>query len=156
MKPDYILIVGQGRSGTNWLLDLLDLSSETHCRNEGDQLATSPLAQLPSPKVRKPLGDRFGQQWGERFGEVEAMTVDESELWYWCYASETIHSVGEGRSNYVRVIYEDLSTDSLEITKHLYQKCHLPWTKEIEAEVAKSASRANKIATAWYKKLEPE
>lgn len=42
-RPDYALIVGQGRSGTNWLLQLLDLSRETFCRNEPYGASTSPF-----------------------------------------------------------------------------------------------------------------
>jgi len=30
----FILILGQGRPGTNWLFDLLEVSPYTHCRNE--------------------------------------------------------------------------------------------------------------------------
>ena len=300
MESKYILIVGQGRSGTNWLLDLLDLSPNTHCRNEPDELKNSRLAQLPSPTVRHPLDDSFpsewdqavasaslsmgdrdrigsrrkshiyepvrrlggglvlgkrrvrqflspvfpglGQpewlipwwfappdvlkqaltvlkinmapawadwvlrnrptvlvihivrhpggflnsmsrrywadqditvvkqnnrerlrqivkhepEWAERFGDIDAMSVEESELWYWRYASETIHTTGEGRPNYVQLVYEDLVANPIEVAKHVYEKCHLPWTKEIEAEIAKSASSSTAIATAWYKKLEPE
>ncbi len=43
---DHALLVGQGRSGTNFLLALLDRSPRTHCRNEPDQLAGSALAAL--------------------------------------------------------------------------------------------------------------
>lgn len=297
---NYILIVGQGRSGTNWLLDLLDLSPHTHCRNEPDELNNSRLAQLPSPVVRHPLEDSFpsewdqavasaslsmgdrdriatrrkshvyepvrrlgggvvfgkrrvrqflspvfprlGQpewavpgwfahpdalkqaltvlkinmapawadwvlrhrptvlvihivrhpggflnsmsrrywadqditvvkqnnrerlreivkhepEWAERFGDIDAMSVEESELWYWRYASETIHTTGEGRANYVQLVYEDLVANPIDVAKHVYDQCHLSWTKDIEAEIAKSASSSNAIATAWYKKLEPE
>jgi hypothetical protein len=42
----YALLVGQGRSGTNYLLGLLDQSPATHCRNEPDQLDRSALARL--------------------------------------------------------------------------------------------------------------
>lgn len=47
----YAIIVGMGRSGTNWLLELLNLSSQTYCRNE-------PYACLESP-LRKLEHDRF-------------------------------------------------------------------------------------------------
>jgi hypothetical protein len=43
---DYALILGQGRSGTNWLLTLLNQSSLTHCRNEPDELPDSSLRRL--------------------------------------------------------------------------------------------------------------
>ncbi|MEQ9237507.1 sulfotransferase [Coleofasciculus sp. E2-BRE-01] len=296
---NHILIVGQGRSGTNWLLDLLDISPKTYCRNEPNELPTSPLAQLPLAVVRHPLGDDFGQQWdkavasvsvrmgerdrigaypkfylnesmrglgsfvlskrrlsqlispvmpslrqpdwpvprwfadidglrqaltvlkftmvpawaewvlinrpnvlvihivrhpggflnsminrywseqditvvkknnqerlkqitksephwAERFGDIEAMSVEESELWYWGYATKTIHSVGEGLPNYMQLIYEDLAANTVTVTKRLYEKCHLPWTKDIEAEIAKSASRSKEIAKAWYEKFDQE
>lgn len=41
-----VLLIGQGRSGTNFLLSLLDQSAATHCRNEPDQLDGSALARL--------------------------------------------------------------------------------------------------------------
>jgi len=46
--PDlrHALLIGQGRSGTNFLLGLLDQSTATHCRNEPDQLDGSALARL--------------------------------------------------------------------------------------------------------------
>ena len=40
------LLIGQGRSGTNYLLGVLDQSKATHCRNEPDQLDSSALARL--------------------------------------------------------------------------------------------------------------
>ncbi len=42
----YAIIVGMGRSGTNWLLELLNLSSKTYCRNEPYASAESPLRKL--------------------------------------------------------------------------------------------------------------
>ena len=43
---DYALLLGQGRSGTNFLLALFNQSARTHCRNEPDQLDGSTLAAL--------------------------------------------------------------------------------------------------------------
>ena len=42
----HALLIGQGRSGTNYLLSLLDQSPATHCRNEPDQLDRSSFASL--------------------------------------------------------------------------------------------------------------
>ena len=42
----YALIHGQGRSGTNFLMGLLNQSPVTHCRNEPDQLLDSALGRL--------------------------------------------------------------------------------------------------------------
>ncbi len=46
MRASYGLIVGQGRSGTNWLLELFDQSPETFCRNEPYGPKESPLLAL--------------------------------------------------------------------------------------------------------------
>lgn len=45
-RIDYALLIGQGRSGTNWLLQLFDQSARTHCRNEPDQGEGSALRGL--------------------------------------------------------------------------------------------------------------
>jgi len=45
-RPDYALIVGHGRSGTNWLLELFDLSAETFCRNEPDRSSGTPFDEI--------------------------------------------------------------------------------------------------------------
>jgi len=42
----YSLILGQGRSGTRYLLRLFDKSTDTHCRNEADQIPGSAFARL--------------------------------------------------------------------------------------------------------------
>lgn len=42
----YILIAGQGRSGTNWLLNILDLCENTWCRNEPNRLVGSALSSI--------------------------------------------------------------------------------------------------------------
>lgn len=62
---DYVLIVGHGRSGTNWLLDLFDLSPRTHCRNEPYGIDSSPFAQLPSRHFRKQEQPELETMWDE-------------------------------------------------------------------------------------------
>lgn len=44
-----VLLVGQGRSGSNWLLGVIDQSPFTHCRNDANAVAESPFARLPDP-----------------------------------------------------------------------------------------------------------
>ena len=71
-----------------------------------------------------------------RVGEIDAMSVEESELWYWRYATETIHTTDDGRPNYIQLVYEDLVAHPIDVAKHLDEKCHLSWTKVIEAEIS--------------------
>ena len=59
---NYAIITGQGRSGTNWLLELLDQSPRTFCRNEPYGPAGSPMAELPDRLiVRNDFADLAGQ-----------------------------------------------------------------------------------------------
>lgn len=46
LMHDPILISSQGRSGSTWLLDILDASSETHCRNEPYRMKAFTLKDL--------------------------------------------------------------------------------------------------------------
>src|SRR5262249_7473253 len=67
MNPEgYVLIAGCGRSGTNWLLDILNQSRQTHCRNEPNQCAGSALAALPRGFAPCPLLDaELERGWDE-------------------------------------------------------------------------------------------
>jgi hypothetical protein len=44
----YSIITGTGRSGTSWLLDIFDVSPQTHCRNEPHGLPGTELNRFPS------------------------------------------------------------------------------------------------------------
>ncbi len=62
----YALIAGQGRSGTNWLLDILNQSPKTHCRNEPNECAGSALSELTSGAVPSPeLEAELESKWDE-------------------------------------------------------------------------------------------
>ena len=60
---DYALLVGQGRSGTNFLLGLLDASASTHCRNEPDQLHHSAMGRLRPYRFFADDGPELGPLW---------------------------------------------------------------------------------------------
>lgn len=73
----YAIITGTGRSGTNWLLDTLDTSPETHCRNEPHGLVGTALNRFPlvwtEPHVDRPgyyrdHWDQVAHQTARRFG----------------------------------------------------------------------------------------
>ncbi|MGB3614339.1 MAG: sulfotransferase [Elainellaceae cyanobacterium] len=293
------LVIGQGRSGTNWLLDLLDLSHRTHCRNEPDELVGSPFSTLSSPTIQQPYSETFsknweqaiataamqmgyrdriaanpkahlrsqvsrlggayllrgqrrrqiasivspslaGEQWtapdwmidrqqleqaypifklnqapgwaawvlnhrprsrvihimrhpggflnswrnryvtaqatdqirqansdrlkkiaaasphwARRMGDIDAMCIDESELWYWCYANEVVYRAGQGQSNYHLIIYEDLVRSPADQMRQVYSTCGLPWTSAIESRITSSAAASASIAMAWKHQIAP-
>lgn len=62
---DYALLVGQGRSGTNWLLQLLDQSARTHCRNEPDQAEGSALRGISPFRFFVDDEEALGALWDE-------------------------------------------------------------------------------------------
>jgi hypothetical protein len=298
----YILIAGQGRSGTNWLLEILDQSRQTHCRNEPNECAGSALAALPtglgcrpglgaelesawdaaiarasrsfgerdhtipaakdhfsrlaqrtglvrlarSKRLRKGLNSvrrtRLAEEWpipswvrsrrgwdqrvpvlkltvvpgwivwalenrpearvlhivrhpggflnsyikrwlsyqadqeevaranrnvlvqivahepewAERFGDIAAMSLLESELWYWVYCAETIHRAGEGNPRYQLVNYLDLARDPVEVSRALYRGCGLDWDNAIEQAIRRSSQESESIASAWRRALDAE
>lgn len=299
---EYALIVGEGRSGTNWLLDLFDASPQTHCRNEPNIIPdTSPMAKLPLPFVPTPavdavlerdwddavrwtithmgwrdpkivnpknhlyelgrklgisrtinqrprtilgkfipslrggewmlpwwvgsrqrlarakhviklvqipawatwvLGHRPGcrmihivrhpggflnswrtrflprlplevtlksnhnrlkdiraqfPEWGEKFGDIEAMSVVESELWYWRYASETIYAAGKDRpANYRLVLYEQVAADPAGVARQIYEFAGVDWDDSIEQRIRAVSSKAEALAVAWRSKMSPD
>jgi hypothetical protein len=297
-RHDYALIVGQGRSGTNWLLELLDLSPETFCRNEPYGAVESPLNRLTThrwvvradqreleaqwddaihwtrthmgdrdpavrvrknhlyqagrwlgayrcvrgPRLRAVLGSVLpslrGQEWeipwwlgsraslarslpilklvappgwatfvlrrrpaipvlhivrhpggflnswsnryltsrdpeavlranlarlrdvvaadpswGKRFGDIEAMNAEESELWYWHYANEVVFRAGSSVPGYRRIIYEELVQDPVRVMRRLYELCGLTWANSIESAVRRTASTSD-LAYGWRKRLD--
>ncbi|MFK7962002.1 MAG: sulfotransferase [Phycisphaerales bacterium] len=276
-RDDLIVVAGQGRSGTNWLLDLFDAHAGTRCRSEVDELPGSALSELPSPlfrasaadltedawwsavnhamrhegtrdhapvapkswspggvrglglgeftRRRRPrrllrmampmlreaewpvpamlagsIGDarpvlKFVQTpgwidwllrtqpavnivhivrdpaafldswqrryvarnrppavldanrarlhrlaaleptWAERMGDPEAMGLEESELWYWRYATELSHAASAGRDRYELVSYEAIVADPVAVTRSLYAATGLEWAADIETRV---------------------
>lgn len=300
-RPRYAMIVGHGRSGTNWLLDLLEFSPLTHCRNEPNELEDAPpwsllpepwiadtdaaamadhwprvvehaathvgcrdhLLQRPKdhlqplawrlgldrvmkgarlrpitalfiPRLRRPHWrvpawhsdprklsramlvlkvnsvpgwvrwvlahepdaavihilrhpggylnswanrwlrpndaaevhrlnlDRLGRiewadpAWGRRWGRIDAMDVQESELWFWRYANEAIFAGGQGRPGYRTILYEQLVDRPLDMARSLYELCRLPWGPGIEEAVLQTTGESEQIASAWRSRLKPE
>lgn len=62
-SPRYALIVGNGRSGTNWLLTMLNASDLTHCRNEPQHISSSPFHSLPAPAAIAAADPEMALRW---------------------------------------------------------------------------------------------
>ena len=82
MRADYALIVGGGRSGTNWLLELFDQSPETFCRNEPYGAPESPLNELAD--------DRF---WVRHDQSALDSRWDEVIAWTSTHMGERDHAI---------------------------------------------------------------
>lgn len=79
MAERYALIIGNGRSGTNWLLTMLDASRLTHCRNEPQDIATSPYHKLPEPPFIDSTSAAMDRRWDE-FATWTAQRMGERDL----------------------------------------------------------------------------
>ena len=61
--PRYALIVGHGRSGSNWVLSMLHASEQVHARNEPHLLGGSPYAALPDVERLNEDGRTMAEAW---------------------------------------------------------------------------------------------
>lgn len=101
-------------------------------------------------------------EWADRFGDIDAMSIAESETWFWRYVTESIHQAGKGLSHYKLVIYEDLALRPLAVARQVYDFCGLPFTEEVEAIIlqgmgesvwGKIQGTSATVAQAWRSKL---
>ena len=82
-RQPYAIVTGQGRSGTNMLLDMLDLSSSTFCRNEPNEIVTSPFVQLEDHRaVHRADSQALSLRW------------DEAVDWTLAHMGERDHPIG--------------------------------------------------------------
>lgn len=65
MAQNYGLVLGQGRSGTNWVVDNLDISPRTFCRNEPDLCAGSAFSHLPEPWRIRAASRQLASLWDQ-------------------------------------------------------------------------------------------
>lgn len=61
----YAIITGNGRSGTHWLMNMLDASPFTHCRSEPYGIRSSPFNQLPQIWVSGAAAPEIERQWDD-------------------------------------------------------------------------------------------
>lgn len=90
MARGYALIVGQGRSGTNWLLEMIDLSPETFCRNEPYGCAGSEMSELIDLRDAELEPSTFGPAWDRavaaslaRIGERDHRALVHKRYLWW-------------------------------------------------------------------------
>jgi LPS sulfotransferase NodH len=64
-ETGYAIITGNGRSGTNWLENILDASPLTHCRSEPYGIPSSPFNKLPQIWQSGAESRDMERQWDE-------------------------------------------------------------------------------------------
>ena len=74
----YGLVIGQGRSGTNWMVDTLDASPHTFCRNEPNEGSQSAMHELPNHWLIGAGADELADRWDE-VARLTATTMGERD-----------------------------------------------------------------------------
>ena len=95
MSDRYGMIIGTGRCGTNWLTDMFNYSTVTHCRYEPDGILSSPLQSLPNKWFTAACSDVLEARWDEairhtchRIGRVDRPVVGQ-KVYFHRLASRT-------------------------------------------------------------------
>ncbi len=104
-------------------------------------------------------------QWANRIGDIDALSLKEAVLWFWCLNNEMIYREGKEKPNYRLLIYEDMVANSQENCRKIYDFCRLPWNHTVEQQIAHGLGQSvwgnlkaspTEVAQAWHKQLEPE
>jgi hypothetical protein len=92
-------------------------------------------------------------EWNDTWGDIDALGLEESELWFWRYASEVVDAAGEGCEHYHRIIFRELAEDPIPGARQIFKFAGVPWTDDVERRVAELTKHSLQIATDWEKKL---
>jgi hypothetical protein len=116
-------------------------------------------SELDTAKVVQDNRDRLARVaasdpvWADQFGDLEALSAVEAELWYWRYAGETIHQAGEGNPRYHLVAYEELTRNPVGLSRALFRACGLDWDEAVEQAIERISEGSQAIAAAWREQL---
>lgn len=94
-------------------------------------------------------------EWAARFGDIDALPLVETELWFWRWCNESLAAQGEGREGYRRVIFEELTSDPVAVVRDVFGFLELPVEPELEALVREKSRSSKSIASAWKRDLDP-
>lgn len=91
--------------------------------------------------------------WARRLGDIQRMSIDELELWYWRYVNEIIWEGGQQAGNYHQLIYEELVVDTVALMRQMFERCSLRWSESVGQRIAALSSNSVSIATKWRNSL---
>lgn len=92
-------------------------------------------------------------RWASMVGDIDQMSVDESELWYWRYAAEKVDGCGSSRHQYMLVIFEDLVEETGTIVERLYSFLGLELGPESFKGILSTTRHSKSISQAWTRSL---
>ena len=87
--------------------------------------------------------------WSGRFRDVETMSVEESEMWFWAYATRVTHEAGEGQPGYELVLDERIALNPIEVASQLLPACGLAFNTQIETVLSRKAPGWRACTAGW-------
>ncbi len=96
---------------------------------------------------------RHDTEWGERFGDIDAMSVCESEMWFWRYSTELVHLAGRGSPRYHLVLFEDMADHPDGVAEAVYSFCGLDYGDDVRRRVQESGASSRDIASSWRESM---
>lgn len=158
-----IIKVNQAPGWACWLLENRRRAAVLHIvRHPGGMLNSWKKRYLNKnvrEKVEADNRDRLNKiarltpVWRERFGDIDNMSVEESELWFWCYSTETVHTAGQFNERYRLILFDDLARNPDEGVRGVYEFCGLDYTPDIRDQVMALSENSEAIASSWKKTL---
>lgn len=125
----------------SWSLRWLQLSDREDVRKKN----VHRLAQIGSAD----------SAWAQLFGDnVDSMSAEEAELWYWRYMNEIIYAAGCNRAQYERVRDEDVVQDPVALGRRLYDACGLEWDIDVESNIRRRAANWKECSARWIDLLD--
>ena len=89
-------------------------------------------------------------------GNINQMSLPETELWYWLYANEETYLGGLENSRYKLVVFEKLAGDFKNEVKDILDFSALNISKEQEKEMFKLGDNSISISDGWKQSLNTE
>lgn len=168
-----VLRTGESLACLGWVLDERPDARLLHMVRHPGGFANSWqsrfLSERDAERVRSTNLDRLREvvrcapDWSDRLGDIDVMTAEEAELWFWLYATETAWQIGREHDGYALVTFESLAANLLETLRRVYAHCDLPLTDAVAQAAERMPSRfsgktvsAAEVANAWRSKLSPE
>ncbi len=77
-------------------------------------------------------------------------------MWSWRHAQDSILRLGAAHPRYISVVFEQLSSNALELMTPIYAMCGLEYTDTMRDLIRAETARSEEIGSAWKDRLPPE
>jgi len=89
-------------------------------------------------------------------GPTDSLDLAELKLWSWRHAQDSILRLGAAHPRYISIVFEQLSSNALELMAPVYAMCGLEYTDAMRELIRAETSRSKDIAGAWKDRLPRE